>query len=97
MTVDFLALAIAARRLGLDEGELGESVLHALGCGWDEMEAVRMSIIDVLQRRGAYRGRLKKAIDDGTIFQVSEDTAPRTRCKRPQKAHKSPPLNADAG
>ena len=73
MNVDFPALAIAARRLGLDAGELGESVLHAIGCGWDEMEAVHMSIIEVLQRRGAYRGRLKQAIDDGTIFQIAED------------------------
>ena len=72
MNVEFPALGIAVRRLGLDAGELGESVLHAIGCGWDEMEAIRMSIIEVLQRRGAYQGRLKQAIDDGTIFQLAE-------------------------
>jgi hypothetical protein len=73
MNVEFPALALAARRLGLDAGELGECVLHAMDCGWDETEAIRMNIVEVLQRRGAYHGRLKQAIDDGTIFQMSED------------------------
>ena len=31
-----------------------------------------MTIVETLQRRGAYRGRLKEAVDDGTIFQVAE-------------------------
>lgn len=68
----FPSLGVAARRLGLNAGELAESVLHSIDCGTIETEAVRMSIIDVLRRRGSYRGRLKHAVEDGTIFQLQE-------------------------
>ncbi|MCD8139198.1 MAG: hypothetical protein LUE17_05390 [Planctomycetaceae bacterium] len=80
-------LDTAARHLGLDAGELAEAVLHAVDTGADEMEAVRMTIIEVLQRRGAYRGRLKQAVEDGTIFQMSEggngDSGPIERPGKP--------------
>lgn len=73
--LEFPGLNIAARRLGLDVGELAESVLHAVDCGAHEMEAVKMTIIEALQRRGAYHGRLRRAIEDGTIFQVDDPEA----------------------
>jgi hypothetical protein len=71
--IEFPGLAVAARQLGLDDGTLAESVLCKLDCGYEEMEAVRMSIIEALQRRGAYHGKLKAAIDSGLIFQMAED------------------------
>ncbi|MCC8109783.1 MAG: hypothetical protein LIQ30_12235 [Planctomycetes bacterium] len=73
--LEFPGLTIAARRLRLDVGELAESVLHAVDGGAYEMEAVRMTIIVALQRRGAYHGRLRRAIEDGTIFQVDDTGA----------------------
>lgn len=85
MELYFPSLAVAARRLGLDDGELAEAVLAAIGCGADEMEAVTMSIIEALQRRGAYHGRLKRAVEDGAIFQMTENggQADRATLRRP--------------
>jgi hypothetical protein len=73
MNVTFPALRIAARRLGLDAGDLAESVLHAVDCDQDEQEATRMSIIEALRRRGAYHGLVKAAVESGEIFQMRED------------------------
>ncbi len=73
--LSFPALFIAARRLGLDaatEAGIAEAALHAMDAGFTEREAVSMSIIETLQRRGAYHGRLKQAVEDGTIFQMRE-------------------------
>lgn len=32
-----------------------------------------MNIVEMLQRRGAYHGRLRQAVEDGTIFQMTVD------------------------
>lgn len=71
----FPLLALTAKRLRLsrDEvGEISEAALHAAGIGMDEQEAIRMGIIETLRRRGAYRGRLRQAIENGEIFQMTE-------------------------
>ena len=65
-------LEIACRRLRFEVVDLVEAVLSGMDSGLTEREAVTMTIIELLQRRGAYHGRLKHAIDDGTIFQLSE-------------------------
>jgi hypothetical protein len=70
--IEFPCLDIATRRLGLNDGALAESILCKLDCGYEEMEAVRMSIIETLQQRGAYHGKLKAAVDSGLIFQMAE-------------------------
>ena len=71
--VTFPELSRAARRLGLDAVELAEAVLSAMDAGHSEREAATMSIVELLQRRGAYHGKLKAAVDSGMIFQMAED------------------------
>lgn len=75
-------LALACSRLRLDSGDLAEAVLSGMDAGFTEREATRMTIVEMLQRRGAYHGRLKKAVDDGTIFQMAEDGGHDRRGKR---------------
>ena len=70
---NLLDLTLACSRLRLDAGDLVEAVLSGMDAGFTEREAATMSIIEMLQRRGAYHGRLKRAIDDGTIFQMAEN------------------------
>ena len=78
--INFPCLEIAAKRLGLDMSEMFEAVLSGLDAGYSEREAVTMTIIEILQRRGAYHGRLKQVIDDGTIFQIADDERQRMAC-----------------
>lgn len=66
-------LACAARRLRLDDAGLAEAALCMMDAGYGEAEAVSMTIVEELQRRGAYHGRLKQLVDDGTIFQLGEN------------------------
>lgn len=75
--VCFARLKIAAKRLNLDFPETLEAALHGMGNGLTETEAMRVTIVELLQRRGAYHGRLKDAVDSGLIFQLrAEDEAP---------------------
>ena len=67
----FLELDIAARRLNLDAGDMAEAILSATDAGFSSREAATMTIIEMLQRRGVYCGRLKQAVDDGTIFSAA--------------------------
>lgn len=71
--VTFPGLDVAAHRLGLDAGEMAEGVLHAIDCGHDEQEAMRMVLVDFLQRRGLYHGQLRRLVDSGWIFSLAED------------------------
>ncbi len=71
----FPEIAVAARRCDLDTEALAESALASYEAGFPRRQAVAMNIIEALRRRGAYHGRLKQAIDDGTIFQFCEDDA----------------------
>ncbi|MCD8141152.1 MAG: hypothetical protein LUE17_15520 [Planctomycetaceae bacterium] len=67
------ALSHVCGLLGLDICELAEPVLSALDTGVSEREAIRMSIIDILRRRGRYQGELRRRIEDGTIFQIDAE------------------------
>ncbi len=69
---DLPDLSRTCSRLHLDVGDLIEAVLSAIDAGFTERKATIMSIIETLQRRGAYHGRLKAAIDSGVIFQMAE-------------------------
>ncbi|MCL2001306.1 MAG: hypothetical protein FWG74_07715 [Planctomycetes bacterium] len=81
--LDFPALTIAIKRLKLAEGGLlAEAVLHAIGCGWSEPEAVKTVVTEELYRRGTYRGRLKRAVDSGIIFSPTEDRIQERRRRR---------------
>jgi hypothetical protein len=66
--VEFPTLAVAARMLGLDDGALAEAILSGMDSGLTEREATVMTIVELLQRKGAYHGKLKAAIDSGAIF-----------------------------
>ena len=65
-------MAVAARRLGLDDGVLAEGALHAMSNGQTEGDAIRIAGIDAVRLQGRYDGRVKRMIDNGTIFE-SED------------------------
>lgn len=75
MEVYFPALAVAARRLRLDDAELAEAVLHAVGTGHSEQEAITMTLRESLQRQGKYHGVLKTLVDSGAVFQLMDDTS----------------------
>lgn len=67
------ALAVACERLGIDDRPLGESVLHRVDAGASEPEAVRMTLVEYLQRRGLYHGDLRRLVDSGLVFQMRAD------------------------
>lgn len=67
------SLATACERLDIDDGTLGESVLHRIDTGAGEPEAVRMTLVEYLQRRGLYRGELRRLVDSGLVFQMRAD------------------------
>ena len=66
-------LEIACRRLRFEVVVLVEAVLSGMDSGLTEREAVTMTIVELLQRKGVYSGKLKAAVDSGEIFQMSED------------------------
>ncbi len=67
------ALATACGRLKIDDAPLGETVLHRMDAGASEPEAVRMTLVEYLQRRGLYRGELRRLVDSGRVFQMRAD------------------------
>lgn len=66
-------LAVACERLNIDDGPLGESVIQRVDAGAEEPEAVRMALVEYLQRRGVYHGPLKQLVDSGLVFQMRAD------------------------
>lgn len=66
-------LATACRRLRFEVVDLVEAVLSGMDSGLTERKAVTMTIVELLQRKGVYSGKLKAAVDSGEIFQMSED------------------------
>lgn len=70
--VTFPGLRGACRYLDLDVGEVAEAVLHKLDAGYEDAEAVRMTLTEFLQRRGLYRGALRAAVESGEVFQMRE-------------------------
>ena len=68
--IRFPALDAATGIFGLDAVTLAESALCKLDAGYGSAEATRMTIVEELQKHGAYHGRLKQLVDDGTIFQM---------------------------
>ena len=64
----FPELDIAARRLGLDAGEMAEAMLCRLDAGLGYWQALHQVIREAAQRRGTYSGEVKARIDSGDIF-----------------------------
>ena len=67
------ALEAACRRLDIDGLPLCEAVIQRVDAGESEPVAVRMSLVEHLQRRGMYHGHLKRLVDSGLIFRVQAD------------------------
>lgn len=76
--VEIPALAIAARRLGLDAYDLAEAMLCRLDNGEPYWRALHSVVAEAAQRRGIYDGETKARIDSGDIFTVRPAPMPGT-------------------
>ena len=66
-------LAAACDHLGIDDCALAETVFQRVCAGESEPTAVRMTLVEYLQRRGKYHGILQRLVDSGLVFQVQAD------------------------